>query len=172
MKSVIKEILEKHIYPEEGLRILKENNELTPFQKNCIWTYCFPKNIGDYELPGLIEKERGSHKNGWLTPEESEILLLLRAYACRQYEGYIKHLLWAFTRNPDSIKIPGDGEEPLVCGVCGKPLYPWNEWEKRGGDEKKETLAFASTKSSQCVCLDCQIQMKSLWEIIKEMGVE
>lgn len=171
MKTVIREIQNKHIYPEEVLELLRGNDKLTSFQKNCIWTYCFPTNIGDYELPGLIQEERGSNTLGWLKPEESEILLLLRAYSCGQYSGYMKHLLWAFTRNPESIKIPGEGEEE-ECGVCGKKLYPWNTWEERGGDETKETLAFASTKSSQCMCLDCQVQMNALWNLLQEMGVE
>lgn len=181
MKEVIRQLLENHIYPEEGLNFLKGNNNLTPFQKNCVWTYCYPENIGDYELPGLIQKERGSHQEGWLKPKDEEILLLLRAYACKQYEGYIKHLLWAFTKNSDSIVIPDhrEDEEELVCGICGKILYPWNEWEEKcnqspayGESKRREFLTFASTLSSQCMCLNCQIQMNALLELLKEMGIE
>lgn len=181
MKEIIRQLLGNHIYPEEGINLLKDNTSLTPFQKNCVWTYCYPVNIGDYELPGLIQTERGPYKEGWLKPKEDEILLLLRAYSCKQYEGYMKHLLWSFTRNPESVLVPSYKEEgeDLKCGVCGKSLYPWNEWEEKCNQspafkekERREYLAFGSSLSSQCVCLNCQIQMKALWDLIQEMGIE
>lgn len=181
MKEVVKQLLGNHIYPEEGLNFLKDNNSLTPFQKNCVWTYCYPLNIGDYELPGLIQNERGLHQEGWLKPKDEEILLLLRAYSCKQYEGYMKHLMWAFTKNPSSIIIPSHREEDeeLTCGICSKILYPWDEWEDKcksspayKESERREFLAFASNMSSQCMCLNCQIQMNALLELLKEMGIE
>lgn len=179
MKEIISKLQSECHLPEEGLNILKKAVSLTPFQKNCVWTYCYPKNIGDYELPNLIKEERGSHQEGFMKPNENELLLLLRAYSCRQYEGYMKHLLWAFTRNHDSIRVPSLGDEELTCGICGKKLYPYNEWTELckkspayGEEQRKEHLAFASELSSQCMCLNCQIQMMALWDLIKEMGIE
>lgn len=181
MYDTVRKLQETCVYQEEGLEYLKGVQNLTGFQKNCIWTACYPTNIGDYELPGLIREERGEHPEGFLVPKEREILLLLRAYSCGQYGGYMKHLLWAFTKNPESIKVPGHREvgENLDCGICGKVLYPWDEWESKCQEapafrerERREFLAYASELSSQCMCLNCQVQMNALLGILKEIGLE
>lgn len=152
-------------------------NELTPFEKNLIYVYLFPKPLKDRELITVLQdyRKQNGNERGSLEKDENEVLILLRAYRTSQYRRYMKHLLIAYVKNEDKVMVI-DGQEREICGVCGKPLYQHKFWEIQcskvpgyGEQDRKEYLALGTLESSQCMCLDCLTQLKYLNELLTDI---
>ncbi len=158
------------------LSALKTLDELSPIDKNAIYTYLFPKPIMDMELPKIImngRKTNGGSDRGYLEPNDLETLILLRAYNTRQYKKFILHLLHSFVQDEKGIYVE-DSQDEFKCGACGKLLYGFTTWKilcdknpSFGEQERREYLAYGSSQSSQHICLDCMIQLQNLNKILE-----
>lgn len=118
---------------DELLEVLKQKTDLTPTQKNIIYVYLHPTNLGDMELVTKFKAYRTKADGcitGKLEPVDTEIIMLLNAYRCRQYNKYIRHLLHSFVKKDNSI-VPIDGMEKESCGICGKPVYQYGIWQDK-----------------------------------------
>ena len=159
---------------------LKNIDELTPYQKNIIYTCLFPKPVSHMELPALIKETREALgcPRGSLQPSEEETLILLRAYMdkTKQYRRFILHLLHSYVQHEEGIYISQVNDDDLVCGCCGKPLYGYPRWKSRcdknpafGEQDSKEYLAYGSNQSNQVICINCMIQLKNLDTLLKRL---
>lgn len=171
---MIKQIIEnlKDKTRDEVMEYLRSNNTLTPYQKNIVWVWLFPVNIGDYELPKIIMNNRGQdHQVGYLEPNETEILTLLRAYRVKQYNRFMRHLLHATLKNPDKIYVAEEttiGEDE--CVVCRKPILSYNDWkENYPTDTKKEYLSFSGDNTPFHFCMNCLLQLNELHNLLKSI---
>ena len=167
----------KNLSSTELLDVLKQRTDLTPTQKNIIYVYLHPTNLGDMELVSKFKKYRISKDGnitGKLEPVDNEIIMLLNAYRCRQYNKYIRHLLHSFVKKDNSI-VPIDGNEVESCGICGKPVYQYGKWQEKccelGRDEvvRKEHLSLGGDGTDIVVCLDCLIQLGKLHDLLQEI---
>ena len=145
-------------------------------EKNLIYTYLFPKPLLHMELPSVIMSDRGKHTEGHLSENFEETLILLRAYRTLQYRKFMLHLLHSFIEGDNEkvyVEEAVPGREGYTCGICKKQLYDYRYWKslceknpKFGEQERKEYLAFASTQSSQHICIDCMVQLQFLHKIL------
>lgn len=171
----IKKYIEVLKGKDEGrvIEALSGLNDIDRIAKNTVYTYLFPRPIQHMELPKLIMEGRGADTSGYLTSNDPETLILLRAYNTRQYGKYMRHLLHSFIQNTGSIFIensPGVYE----CGSCGKKIYDYGSWKNIcdnnpdfGEQNRREYLAYGSSQSSIHVCLDCMIQLQNLNNILE-----
>lgn len=159
----------------EGLiSALSGVTELSNFEKNIVYTWLCPKPLRHMELPGVIMSSRGKHTEGFLKENETEILNILRAYRTPQYGRFMCHLLHTFVENEEGIDIETEPTENCHCGICGKTLYHYSEWENlckmnaaSKEQERREYLAFKNNQSDLHICIDCLIQLKGLHKIIQ-----
>ena len=135
--------------------------------KNLIIAYCFPRPLGDYELPKRVKAYRNSINNetGSLTPDDMETLLIIEAGQTEQYGRFIKHLMHSFCDDPKKVSsINGDKED--TCCICGKITHQYTKWKKICDENpeleeknKREWLTYGSTESNATLCLDCITQL-------------
>src|SRR5574344_1988184 len=128
---MIKDIINQYEGLDENdiLNLLAQRNDISRFEKNLIYSYLCPKPIGNYELPGIILKERGNHPEGFLKPNERESPILIRKFRTRMYRNYILHLLHSFIEHPDDIFVVNETENKVCeCCVCKKPLLTYSPW--------------------------------------------
>lgn len=152
---------------KEAIDYLKSNNSLSSDEKNLIYFYLFPRPLLDKELSSRIMKYRGdSNLSGYLTPNLIETGLIMEAFRTKQYERYIKHLIYSFTNSNKVFPLLGD--DKCECGLCGKTIYKKDLWDKlvnehNSIDEKnnREYLAFGSEDSNITLCLDCLVQLNN-----------
>ena len=161
------------------LESLRNKEDLRPFEKNLIYVYLFPKPIMHMELPGIIINNRkacSGNECGYLEANDRETLILLRAYNTLQYKKFMIHLLHSFVEDEELIFIEND-QNDYKCACCGKPIYGYNKWKSIcdnnpafGEQNRREYLAYGSSQSNLCMCLDCMVQLQNLNRILE--GIE
>lgn len=154
---------------DKTVELLKNENSLTNEEKRLIYMYCFPRPLGDRELPDRVRKSRKQRgpdsRNGFLQPDDLETSLIIEAGKTMQYERFIKHLMHAFSDPQKVYQI--SGTDILECPICGKRLRELNIWDSTL-DHSREHLAFGSpTETSIVLCMDCLIQLINASEIIQ-----
>lgn len=145
---------------EETLDYLKERSDIPGPWKNLIYLYCFPKNLGDYELPERLKgyTEKRTTKLG--TIDYNIVARLIEAYRTPQYSKYIRHLIHAFIEDSQAKVFPLLGEEKCKCGIYYTDICQYNLWEKhKQRDPGSLYLAYASKESSITLSLDAMIQL-------------
>lgn len=163
------DIIEKGLDKDKAIELLKNENSLTNDEKRLIYMYCFPRPLGDRELPNRVRetrKQRGPNcRNGFLQPDDLETSLIIEAGRTMQYGNFIKHLMHSFARPEDVYQI--SGTEVLECPICGKKIREFNIWDSTL-DHAKEHLAFGSpAQTSITLCIDCLVQLVNASEIIQ-----
>ncbi len=169
VKDCIEYLLKNKIGPKEGEKLIRESQKLSDDEKLLIYSYCYPRKIGDYELPKFIinyRKSAGANLKGTLGRDHREACILVEAYRGLQYSRFIRHLMHAFLKPELLNSVEGEGEEK--CPVCGKPIYYVGSQDKVM-DPEDETLAFMSSESSVCMCKDCLIQLAYCYELISSI---
>lgn len=160
LQEFSKYLLENGIGKDEGEKILRESKKLDIQEKRLIYSYCYPRHIGDYELPLHIQdyrKKQGNSGKGWLVENNGEACILVEAYRSLQYSRFMRHLMHAFL-NPDLLgSCSGLGD--TQCPICGKTIYYHESWQNLGYDTNQEELAIMSKESSVCLCKDCLTQL-------------
>lgn len=168
IKAYINYLIESKIDKDSGIQMIKSDINLSDDQKLLIERYCYPRILGDMELPNRVKEYLTSIGNsgvGFNTIDRGMVGLLVEAYRTEQYGKFMRHLMHSFL---DPTKIfPIAGVEKEVCPICGKPLYQHDLWldlvtNKRPGTPEKENknyLAFGSEGSSVAMCKSCLIQL-------------
>lgn len=160
LREFSKYLLSNNISQEDAVLILQKSEKLSSPEKLLVYSYCYPRHIGDYELPQHIQdyrKKQGNSGIGWLTENHGEACILVEAYRSLQYGRFMRHLMHAFL-NPDLLSsCSGLGD--TQCPICGKTLYYHESWENLGYDTEQQELAIMSAESSVCLCKDCLTQL-------------
>ncbi len=160
-------LLKNGIDQDKGTELIKDSQKINGREKLLIYSYCYPRKIGDYELPSIIanyRKTRGVDLKGSLIKDAEEACILVEAYRSLQYGRFMRHLMHAFIEKPEIISsVAGEGEDK--CPICGKPVYYIGSHDKNM-DPSDETLAFMSSESSVCMCKDCLLQLAYSAELI------
>ena len=163
-------LLKNGIDQEKGIQLIGDSQKIGDLEKLLIYSYCYPRKIGDYELPKIIinyRKTRGIDLKGLLTKNPEEACILVEAYRSLQYGRFMRHLMHAFIEKPETISsVSGEGEDK--CPICGKPVYYVGSQDK-SMDPGDETLAFMSSDSSVCLCKDCLLQLAYSAELISKI---
>jgi hypothetical protein len=171
--TVIKDQIKKltGIEKSEVIKVLKD---LGPSEKYAVAAYLFPTNLLDGDLPIMIGTNRMENKNGWLSPEDSEIIVLLNAYRTPQYRRFIRHLLHSFT-DPKMV-YPLEGRFITSCCICKKNIFHFDIWKEEckkfpslSEENRKEHLSYGSKNSNIELCLDCIIQINGLHKLLLEI---
>ena len=173
LKEYTNYLKEMNISPADAIELLKGCADLDKDEKNLIYLYCYPRNLGDRELPSRMMNFRqstGRRYEGSLTPDYGEIALLVEAFKTEQYQNFIKHLIIAFG-NPEKVMPVSGNSQEAVCPICGKKLLEKDDWEKRAKevDPNQEYLAFGSKESSQELCKDCLVQLFMTSEVLGQL---
>ena len=160
-------LLKNGVNVEKGIELIKGSQKINGREKLLVYSYCYPRKIGDYELPSIIanyRKTRGVDLKGSLIKDAEEACILVEAYRSLQYGRFMRHLMHAFIEKPETISsVAGEGEDK--CPICGKPVYYIGSHDKNM-DSSDETLAFMSSESSVCMCKDCLLQLAYSAELI------
>lgn len=160
-------LLKNGIDQNKGTELIKGSQKINGREKLLVYSYCYPRKIGDYELPSIIanyRKTRGVDLKGSLIKDAEEACILVEAYRSLQYGRFMRHLMHAFIEKPETISsVAGEGEDK--CPICGKPVYYVGSHDK-SMDPEDETLAFMSSESSVCMCKDCLLQLAYSAELI------
>lgn len=163
--------LEK-ISQAEGLKLLKDDINLSSSEKNLIYAYCYPRQLLDRELPSRVQNFRKNSNLPLLGTTDyniGEITLIIEAGQTEQYGRFIKHLMHAFCDSSKVFQVEElEGEKN--CCICGKNLLGITDWENTFSDvdHRKEKLAFGSTESSVILCIDCLTQLLNAYNLINE----
>lgn len=148
--------------------------ELGSDDKNLIYTYLFPQPLLDREIIPKIQeyRKRSLSVRGFLRPNFGEVMILLGAYRGRQYGKYMRHLLHSFIESSEKLYVV-EGTGTCTCGLCNKPLWEHEAWLGEcakdmsfGEQDRREYLAYGCPGSSQTLCVDCLIQLRTLHEIL------
>ena len=160
-------LLKNGVNVEKGIELIKGSQKIGDIEKLLVYSYCYPRKIGDYELPKIITNYRKNHGidlKGLLKKNPEEACILVEAYRGLQYGRFMRHLMHAFIEKPETISsVAGEGEDK--CPICGKPVYYVGSHDKNM-DPEDETLAFMSSESSVCMCKDCLLQLAYSVELI------
>jgi hypothetical protein len=105
-----------------------ELEKLTSDYKNLVILYTFPKLIGDYQLPKIIQEYRTKTNNPLNNSGDiNEVAYILEAYRGKVYENFIRHLFWGFCKNSEGetdyskiIRIQPTPEFFKGCPICGE----------------------------------------------------
>ena len=163
VKPYIDYLKETGTKKEDALKLLQGDKDLSDFEKNLIYVFCFPRPLLDMEFPKRIHdlrSKRGSMM-GYLNPDEKETLLIIEAGMTDQYGRYIKHMMYSFATDPEKV-FPVIGREEHDCGICYKKVLEkdlWNEVSTPSEKERQETLCFGSAETDLVICKDCLIQL-------------
>lgn len=169
IKPFVDYILSGGVSSEQAVELLKNEGSLTNEERRLIYMYCFPRPLGDRELPSRVMKSRKArgvnYRNGFLQPDDLETSLIIEAGKTMQYERFIKHIMHAFSDPQKIYQI--SGTDILECPICGKKLRELNIWDSTL-DRAKEHLAFGSpTETNIVLCMDCLIQLINAADIIQ-----
>lgn len=160
-------LLKNKIEQSKGDELILGSSKIGDIDKLLIHSYCYPRRIGDYELPKIIinyRKTSGIDLKGLLTKNPEEACILVEAFRSLQYGRFMRHLMHAFIEKPETISsVKGEGEDK--CPICGKTVYYIGSQDK-SMDLEDETLAFMSSESSVCLCKDCLLQLAYSSELI------
>lgn len=177
IRSIKEKLLACCENPDDLKEFLSQEN-IGKEDYNMIYSYYFPENIGDRELPGIINKSREQRGflEGFLQPDPIEIGILTRAYSTRQYNRYMLHLLNSFINHSDKIQVEG-GEGQHQCGVCGKNVFCYDSWDLilkqnptwEAERTNRQYLSFTSDYTNQRICINCLIQLRGLWDWIETL---
>lgn len=163
-------LLKNGISAEKGEELIRGSQKINDVEKLLVYSYCYPRKIGDYELPKIIINYRKTHGidlKGLLTKNPEEACILVEAFRSLQYGRFMRHLMHAFIEKPETISsVAGEGEEK--CPICGKTVYYVGSHDKNM-DSEDETLAFISSESSVCMCKDCLLQLAYSAEMISKI---
>jgi hypothetical protein len=163
-------LLKNGVDQDKGRELIGGSQKIGDLEKLLVYSYCYPRKIGDYELPKIIMNYRKTHGidlKGVLTKNPEEACLLVEAYRSLQYGRFMRHLMHAFIEKPETINtVAGEGEDK--CPICGKPVFYVGSQDK-SMDPNDETLAFMSKESSVCLCKDCLIQLAYSAELISQI---
>ena len=163
-------LLKNGIDQDKGRELIKSSQKIGDLEKLLVYSYCYPRKIGDYELPSIIanyRKTRGIDLKGLLTKNPEEACILVEAYKGLQYGRFMRHLMHAFIEKPETISsVAGEGEDK--CPICGKPVYYIGSHDK-SMDPEDEMLAYQSSESSVCMCKDCLLQLAYSAEMISQI---
>jgi hypothetical protein len=127
-----------------------ELERLTPDYKNLVILYTFPKLIGDYQLPKIIQEYRAKTNNQQNTNsgDVNEVAYILEAYRGKVYENFIRHLFWGFCKNDNGetdyskvIRVQPIPELFKGCPICG--------------ESDINSFYFGSTDSPFTICNKC-----------------
>jgi hypothetical protein len=164
------------IEKEKALELLKKDSKLTREEKNLIYTYCYPRNLLDRELPIRFSNYLKSQNNtsGFKQVDLGSVSLIIEAYRTPQYNRFIKHLMYSFVKHPDNI-APVIGKEIDDCPICGKQIYENDLWLDLINENKlpkteldnKESLAFGNSDSDIIMCKNCLIQLMAANEVLE-----
>ncbi len=171
IKPFIDYIKSNNISKDDALKLLKDETNLSRDEKNLVFTYCFPRQLLDRELPLRIKALREKYGYSHLKVDNSEIALLIEAGQTEQYRRYIKHLMYSFG-DPSNIHPVTDPEhtENPKCGICDCDVLYSEDWEKyKQRDPDKEYLALGSTESGIILCKHCLIQLISSINLMNEL---
>ena len=170
IKECVSYLLKNNIPEEKGRVLIGQSEKLGDDEKIVVCSYCYPRRIGDYELPNHILAYRNSHGidiKGLLSKNIEEAGILVEAFRSLQYGRFMRHLMHAFLEKPETMStVAGEGEE--TCPICGKKIYyvgSHNDLVDSGDEE----LAFMSSESSVCLCKDCLVQLAYSAEIIMKI---
>lgn len=176
LKPYIDYLLNSKISEVDAVKILEQDTSgLTQDEKDVIFRYCYPRLLGDYELPSRVMGERRKRKKiiGFLEPDLQETSLILEAARTPQYSRFIKHLYHAFS---DPSKISSvNGVEKTDCPICGKTVLDYQVWQDMGEmfekeeQEMQQRLAFSSTETEIKLCKNCLIQLLNSMDIMKTL---
>lgn len=158
-------------------QLASDSSGLTKEEKTLIFRFCYPRLLGDRELPERIIKFRKDNKssaNGFLEPNLGETTLILEASQTPQYSRFIKHLYNSFK---DISKIsPAEGIEKNHCPFCNKVILNYQLWNSRVADtenseeeKNKEFLAFTSPDTDIKICRNCLIQLLYSFDLMKNL---
>jgi hypothetical protein len=160
-------LLKNGIDQDKGVELIRNSQKINGREKLLVYSYCYPRKIGDYELPKIIinyRKTRGVDLKGSLIKDPEEACILVEAYRGLQYGRFMRHLMHAFIEKPETISsVAGEGEDK--CPICGKPVYYIGSHDKNM-DPEDEMLAYQSSESSVCMCKDCLLQLAYSSELI------
>lgn len=163
-------LLKAKIDQGKGDELIYSSNKIGDLEKLLIHSYCYPRKIGDYELPKIISEYRETHgidPKGLLIKNPEEACILVEAYRSLQYGRFMRHLMHAFIEKPELISsVEGEGSDE--CAICGKTVYYFGSKDKEG-DPEDETLAFMSKDSSVCLCKNCLLQLAYSFELIGQI---
>jgi len=163
-------LLKNGIDQDKGTELIKGSQKINGREKLLVYSYCYPRKIGDYELPSIIanyRKTRGVDLKGSLIKDAEEACILVEAYRSLQYGRFMRHLMHAFIEKPETISsVAGEGEDK--CPICGKPVYYVGSHDKNM-DPSDEMLAYQSSESSVCMCKDCLLQLAYSTELISQI---
>lgn len=159
---------EDNVDKEVAIDLLRREDPLDLSEKRLIYMYCYPRPLGDRELPSRVigtRRNRGPYaRNGFLNPDDLETALIIEAGQTIQYGRFIKHLMHSFT-DPEKI-CQISGTDVLECPICGKKIREVNIWDPTL-DKTREHLAYGSpTETSLVLCLDCLVQLNCASEIM------
>lgn len=157
-------------------QLANDTSGLSRDEKNLIYRFCYPRLLGDKELPERVKKYRNANKSslGYLNPNLGEATLILEAANTPQYSRFIKHLYHAFQ---DTSKIsPVEGIEKTDCPICGKIVLDFQLWNDTMNStdsseeyNNKEYLAFTSDKTSIKLCRNCLVQLLYSYDLMKDL---
>lgn len=162
---------------EKALELLKKDSKLTREEKNLIYTYCYPRNLLDRELPIRFSNYlKSQNSSGFKQVDLGSVSLIVEAYRTPQYNRFIKHLMHSFIEHSDKI-APVIGKETDECPICGKQLYENDLWLDLINKSKlpkleldnKEFLAFGSSDSGIIMCKNCLIQLMAANEVLENL---
>ncbi len=159
LKKYIDYLKDTGVSETSALDLLKGCKDLNSEEKNIIYLYCYPRNLGDRELPKRYSSFLSNHPDLMpLVPSNLKAALLIEAFKTEQYGMFMKHLFIAFG-NPENI-LPISGSELVECPICGKRIAEMDKWrEVESQDPQQNFLAFGSKESSQVLCKDCILHL-------------
>ena len=170
LKTCIDFIILNDLDRNQGIEYLKKVN-LSKEDKILAYSYCYPRNILDYELPKHIMVYRNKYNmpNGWLVENFGESCILVEAFRSLQYRNFMRHLMHSFLDPSQLSSVEGEGEDN--CPICGKTVYYSLSWDKDFGntDKDQELLAIISKGSSVCLCKDCLAQLLNCYNLIEKI---
>lgn len=170
----LKKILEKLKGDEKDkvFNILKKDENLNTQEKFLIYSYLYPRNLLDKELPSRIKSYRNLYNSpaGFLFPDMGESTLLVEAYRTPQYNRFLRHLYYSFTSLDLVHPVSGNSKEK--CCICDKTIHCSDSWIEAcklytPELEKREYLCFGSNDSGLNICLPCLIQLLNSREILE-----
>lgn len=151
-------------------------------EKALVRAYLWPRyNYLDGDLRKELEVARdASGIIGIQTePEIKELCVFLEAIRSQQYEIYLRNLIQKFTVNGAVFPSTSITGRDTTCGICGKQILYWPEWEQTKdslgslGIDPRSILAYGHSGYPKCLCMNCIIQINYLadilgaWKILK-----
>lgn len=130
------------------LDMLTHDNSFSQDEKSFIWAWLFPQNMLDGDLIKKMQSNQGA-------PDWVKIGILMEAYKSRQYQKFIKHLVYSFSRPEKVFRVSGNVTSE--CVICGKVL------QESAGE------AYGSSESTLILELPCIILLNRMAQYLEYM---